>query len=325
MDRKRGLAYCGLACCLCTSQPDCPGCRDEGCESRGWCKSFHCCRERGYAGCWDCPEFPCGEGMMEKLKPRAFARFVREHGEEALLDCLERNERAGVVYHEPGTVTGEYDSAGDEEGVFSLLLYGRREEREQAGEIRGKKGQGTMREKALELLKQYNGNEALVRHGMAVEAIMRHFAEQAGEDVEYWGCVGLLHDVDYEKYPEEHCKKAVDILREAGYPEDFIHAVVCHGYGLVTDVEPERYLEKVLYTVDELSGLINAAAILRPSHSVMDLEVKSVKKKFKDQRFAAGVDRAVILDGCERLGMELDDVIRECIEGMREHHEELGL
>lgn len=182
-----------------------------------------------------------------------------------------------------------------------------------------------MREKAFALLQEYNGNQALVVHGLAVESIMRHFAAKAGEDVEYWGCVGLLHDVDYEKYPEEHCKKAVEILQNAGFDEGFIRAVVSHGYGLVSDVEPQLYMEKVLYTVDELSGLINAAAILRPSHSVMDLEVKSVKKKFKDKKFAAGVDREVILDGCKRLGMELDEVIAQCIEGMRENHEALGL
>ncbi len=182
-----------------------------------------------------------------------------------------------------------------------------------------------MREKAFALLQEYNQNPALVVHGMAVEAIMRHYAEKAGEDVEYWGCVGLLHDVDYEKYPEEHCKKAVEILQNAGYDEGFIRAVVSHGYGLVCDVEPQLYMEKVLYTVDEMSGLINAAAILRPSHSVMDLEVKSVKKKFKDKKFAAGVNREVILDGCQRLGAELDEVIAECIAGMRENHEALGL
>lgn len=182
-----------------------------------------------------------------------------------------------------------------------------------------------MREKAFALLQEYNGNQALVVHGLAVESIMRHFAAKAGEDVEYWGCVGLLHDVDYEKYPEEHCKKAVEILQGAGFDEGFIRAVVSHGYGLVCDVEPQLYMEKVLYTVDELSGLINAAAILRPSHSVMDLEVKSVKKKFKDKKFAAGVNREVILDGCKRLGMELDEVIAQCIEGMRENHEALGL
>ncbi len=182
-----------------------------------------------------------------------------------------------------------------------------------------------MREKAFALLQEYNQNQALVVHGMAVEAIMRHYAAKAGEDVEYWGCVGLLHDVDYERYPEEHCKKAVEILQNAGYDEGFIRAVVSHGYGLVCDVEPQLYMEKVLYTVDEMSGLINAAAILRPSHSVMDLEVKSVKKKFKDKKFAAGVNREVILDGCKRLGTELDEVIAECIAGMRENHEALGL
>ena len=182
-----------------------------------------------------------------------------------------------------------------------------------------------MREKAFALLQEYNQNQALVVHGMAVEAIMRHYAAKAGEDVEYWGCVGLLHDVDYERYPEEHCKKAVEILQNAGYDEGFIRAVVSHGYGLVCDVEPQLYMKKVLYTVDEMSGLINAAAILRPSHSVMDLEVKSVKKKFKDKKFAAGVNREVILDGCKRLGAELDEVIAECIAGMRENHEALGL
>lgn len=182
-----------------------------------------------------------------------------------------------------------------------------------------------MREKAFALLQEYNQNQALVVHGMAVEAIMRHYAAKAGEDVEYWGCVGLLHDVDYERYPEEHCKKAVEILQNAGYDEGFIRAVVSHGYGLVCDAEPQLYMEKVLYTVDEMSGLINAAAILRPSHSVMDLEVKSVKKKFKDKKFAAGVNREVILDGCQRLGAELDEVIAECIAGMRENHEALGL
>lgn len=187
-----------------------------------------------------------------------------------------------------------------------------------------------MREEALALLKEYNESEALVKHGLQVESIMRYYAKNAGEEnapegVEYWGCVGLLHDVDYEKYPDQHCKKAVEILQNAGYNEAFIHAVVSHGYGLVTDVEPQLYMEKVLYTIDELSGLINATAIMRPSKSVMDLEVKSVKKKFKDKKFAAGVDRQIILDGCQRLGAELDQVIEACILGMRENHEEIGL
>ena len=182
-----------------------------------------------------------------------------------------------------------------------------------------------MREDALALLKQWNESDALVKHGLQVEAIMRHYAQAAGEDPDYWGSVGLLHDVDYEKYPDEHCKKAVDILKDAGYDDAFVHAVVSHGFGLCSDVEPQLYMEKVLYTIDELSGLINATAIMRPSRSVMDLEVKSVKKKFKDKKFAAGVDRRIILDGCQRLGAELDDVIEQCILGMRANHQEIGL
>lgn len=187
-----------------------------------------------------------------------------------------------------------------------------------------------MREKALALLKEYNESEALIKHGLQVEAIMRYYAKEAGEEkapegVEYWGAVGLLHDVDYEKYPQEHCKKAVEILKGAGYDEGFIHAVTSHGYGICSDAEPERYMEKVLYTIDELSGLINATALMRPSKSVMDLEVKSVKKKFKDKRFAAGVDRQIILDGCERLHTDIDTVMEKCIMGMRENHDEIGL
>ena len=176
-----------------------------------------------------------------------------------------------------------------------------------------------MREQALSLLKQYNKNESLVRHALAVEAIMRHFAAEAGEDEEYWGAVGLLHDLDYEMYPEEHCHRSAELLRDAGYDDAFIHAVVSHGYGLVSDVEPQLYMEKVLYTIDELSGLITATAVLRPSHSLDDLESSSVRKKFKDKRFAAGVNREVILNGCAMLGLDLNDVITRCIEGMRRY------
>ncbi|MDL2235673.1 HDIG domain-containing protein [Christensenellaceae bacterium OttesenSCG-928-L17] len=182
-----------------------------------------------------------------------------------------------------------------------------------------------MREQALAVLRKYNKNEALVRHGIAVESVMRYFAAQAGEDVEYWGAVGLLHDIDYELYPEEHCKKAPELLQSEGYDDAFVHAVVSHGYGLVTDVEPTLYMEKVLFAIDELTGLIGAAALMRPSRSVMDIEVKSVKKKFKDKHFAAGVSREVILEGCERLGLELDDVIGRCILGMRAQAAEMGL
>lgn len=182
-----------------------------------------------------------------------------------------------------------------------------------------------MREKAMSVLKQYNKSEALVRHGIAVEAVMRYFAAEAGEDVDYWGAVGLLHDVDYEMYPDEHCKKAPELLKAAGYDDAFIHAVISHGHGIVVDAEPTLYMEKVLFTIDELTGLIGAAALMRPSKSVMDIEVKSVKKKFKDKSFAAGVNRDVILQGCKNLGLELDDVINKCILGMRTQAAEIGL
>lgn len=182
-----------------------------------------------------------------------------------------------------------------------------------------------MREKALSVLNEYNKNEALIRHALSVEAVMRYFASEANEDVEYWGAVGLLHDVDYERYPTEHCVKAVDILKGAGYDDEFIHSVVSHGYGICSDAKPNKYMEKVLYTTDELTGLIAATAIMRPSRSVMDLEAKSVKKKFKDKSFAAGVDRDVVLKGCEMLGAELDDIMTKCIEAMREAHESIGL
>lgn len=182
-----------------------------------------------------------------------------------------------------------------------------------------------MREKAMSVLKQYNKNEALIRHGIAVEAVMRYFAAEAGENVDYWGAVGLLHDVDYEMYPDEHCKKAPELLKAAGYDDAFIYAVISHGHGLVVDAEPKLYMEKVLFAIDELTGLIGAAALMRPSKSVMDIEVKSVKKKFKDKRFAAGVNRDVILQGCKNLNMELDDVIYKCILGMRSVAAEIGL
>lgn len=181
------------------------------------------------------------------------------------------------------------------------------------------------RDMALTLLRKYNESDALLRHAYAVEGVMRHFAARFGEDADYWGLVGLLHDIDYEKWPEEHLAVAPRLLAEGGLDEAFIHAVLSHGWGLCTDVKPEKHMEIVLYTIDELTGLITAAAYMRPSRSVMDMEVKSVKKKFKDKSFAAGVDREVILRGCEMLGLSLDEVIEDAIAGMREVHEALGL
>ncbi len=181
------------------------------------------------------------------------------------------------------------------------------------------------RNDALDLLKRYNETDALLRHAFAVEGVMRYFARELGEDEEYWGIVGLLHDVDYEKWPEEHLKVAPRLLAEAGFEEDVVHAVLSHGWGLCVDVKPERKMEIVLYTIDELTGLITAAAYMRPSRSVMDMEVSSVKKKFKDKGFAAGVNRDVILGGCDMLGVTLEDVIQKSILGMRDVHEALGL
>ena len=181
------------------------------------------------------------------------------------------------------------------------------------------------REKAWELLTEYVKSETLQRHAITVEGVMRHFARLYNENEEEWGVLGLLHDLDYELYPEEHCIKVQEILREKGFQADFIHAVVSHGYGLCSDVEPETNAEKVLYTIDELTGLIYAAALMRPSKSVMDLELKSVMKKFKSSAFAANVDRDVIRDGAERMGKPLEEVVQETISGMREIADQIGL
>ena len=181
------------------------------------------------------------------------------------------------------------------------------------------------REEAWELLTEYTKAPALLKHALAVEATMRHFAKLNEEDEELWGIVGLIHDLDYEKYPEEHCRKAEEIMRGLGLDEFYIHAVNSHGYGMCTEVMPESQLEKVLYTIDELTGLINALCLMRPSKSVLDLEVKSVQKKFKDKAFAAGVDRDIIRNGCKLLDVELEYVIQETILGMREKAVEIGL
>ncbi|MDR1540050.1 MAG: HDIG domain-containing protein [Clostridiales bacterium] len=181
------------------------------------------------------------------------------------------------------------------------------------------------RTEAYEMLLRYNKNPALIKHALAVEAVMRRFARNLGEDEEKWGVVGLLHDIDYELHPDQHCVKAVEILRGEGVGEEVIHAVCSHGYGICTDVEPVHVMEKVLFTIDELTGLINAAAIMRPSKSVMDLECKSVMKKYKSPNFAAGVDRSIIEKGAGWLGYDLKHVIDETILGMRDAAEEIGL
>ncbi len=181
------------------------------------------------------------------------------------------------------------------------------------------------REQAFELLKKYNKSDSLIKHWLSVEAVMRHFAILNNEDVDKWGIVGLLHDVDYEMYPEEHCIKARDILESEGYPEEYIHAVQCHGWGICTDIEPTHKMENILFTIDELTGLITATALMRPSKSVLDLEVKSVKKKWSQKSFAAGVNREVILTGAERMGMDIGAILSETIKGMQSAAEEIGL
>ena len=181
------------------------------------------------------------------------------------------------------------------------------------------------REEAWELLSEYTKTPALRRHALAVEAVMRHFAKLEGQEEELWGIAGLLHDLDYEKFPEEHCRKAAEIMKERGIGDLYIRAVCSHGYGICSDVKPESRMEKVLYTVDELTGLINALCLMRPSKSVLDLEVKSLKKKFKDKSFAAGVDRGTILKGCEMLDVPLEEVMKETIEGMKTRAKEIGL
>lgn len=181
------------------------------------------------------------------------------------------------------------------------------------------------REEAYDLLLEYNKSDSLIKHALAVEGVMRYFARKRGEDEEKWGIIGLVHDLDYEQFPEEHCRKSEEILRENGWPEDYIRAVISHGWGLCVDVEPQTDLEKVLYAIDELTGLVVTAALVRPSKSVMDLKAKSVKKKWKNKRFAAGVDRSIIVKGAEMLGIEITELITDTIMGMREVAEEIGL
>lgn len=175
------------------------------------------------------------------------------------------------------------------------------------------------------LLNEYNSSPGLIKHALAVEAVMRYVARKRGQDPEVWGVVGLIHDLDYERFPDQHCAKTGEILREHGWPDDLVRAVVSHGYGLCTDVEPQTEMEKVLYAIDELTGLVVATALVRPSRSVMDMAAKSVRKKWKDKAFAAGVNRAVIEDGARRLGVELSDLITDTIMGMRDAAEALGL
>lgn len=186
-------------------------------------------------------------------------------------------------------------------------------------------GEIPTREAALELFKRYNKSESLMKHALAVEGVMRYMARKAGEDEDKWGLIGFIHDLDYEMYPEQHCTMTKKILEENGWPEEYIRAVMSHGWGLATDVEPITRLEKTIYAIDELTGLVTTSALVRPSKSVMDMEARSVKKKWNDRKFAAGVDRSVIEKGAEMLGVSLDELITDCILGMREVADQIGL
>ncbi|MCC8140100.1 MAG: hydrolase [Lachnospiraceae bacterium] len=175
------------------------------------------------------------------------------------------------------------------------------------------------RAEALALLQKYNKEPFHILHGLTVEGAMRYFAKELGyeEEIDYWGIVGLLHDIDFELYPEQHCQKAPELLREGGVAEDMIYSICSHGYGICSDLEPKHQMEKVLFACDELTGLIGAAAKMRPSKSVMDMELKSLKKKYKDKRFAAGCSRDIIAQGAEMLGWTLDELLERTILAMR--------
>ena len=181
------------------------------------------------------------------------------------------------------------------------------------------------REEALALLKEYNKTDSLIKHALCVEGVMRYMARKRDENEDKWGIVGLIHDLDYERFSDEHCHKTEEILKTKGWPEEYIRAILSHGWGVCTNIEPRSEMEKVLYAVDELTGLVTAVALVRPSKSVMDLKAKSVKKKWKDKRFAAGVNRSIIEKGAKMLGVEPKDLITDVIMGMREVSEKIGL
>ena len=181
------------------------------------------------------------------------------------------------------------------------------------------------REEAIDLLHEYNKTDNLRKHAYSVEGVMRYIARKYGEDEDMWGIIGLIHDLDYEQFPQQHCTKTREILEKHEWPQEYIRAVVSHGWGICSDVEPKTRLELTLYTIDELTGLVAASAMVRPSKSVLDLTVKSVKKKWKSPAFAAGVDRSIITKGAEMLGIEVSELIEDTIMGMREVAEDIGL
>lgn len=181
------------------------------------------------------------------------------------------------------------------------------------------------RDEAYALLCEYNQQESLIRHGLTVEAVMRYFAEKSGEDIEKWGVIGLCHDLDYEKFPDQHCTMSRKILEEHNWPEDYIRAVVSHGWGMCSEVEPIEYMEKILFATDELTGLIKACVYVRPSKSILDLTTKSVMKKWNTRMFAASANRDVISKGADMLGMKVEELVDETILAMQKRAEAIGL
>ena len=181
------------------------------------------------------------------------------------------------------------------------------------------------REEAIDLLHEYNKTDNLRKHAYSVEGVMRYIARKYGEDEDMWGIIGLIHDLDYEQFPQQHCTKTREILEKHEWPQEYIRAVISHGWGICSDVEPVTKLELTLYTIDELTGLVAASAMVRPSKSVLDLTVKSVKKKWKSPAFAAGVDRSIITKGAEILGIEVSELIEDTIMGMRGVAQDIGL
>ena len=180
------------------------------------------------------------------------------------------------------------------------------------------------RNKAWDLLRKYNKEPFHLRHALTVEGVMRYFAEQRGEDADFWGVAGLLHDIDFEMWPEEHCRKAPELLREGGADEAVVHAVCSHGWGECSDVEPTHEMEKLLFAADELTGLIWSASLMRPSKSVQDMELKSLKRKFKDKKFAAGCSREIILKGAELCGLTIEELMQQTLDAMRATDDEVN-
>ena len=181
------------------------------------------------------------------------------------------------------------------------------------------------RQQAMDLLLEHNSSDSLIKHALSVEAVMRHLALKHGEDPDKWGVIGLIHDLDYERYPDRHCTMTHMLLAGKGWPEEYIHAVMSHAWGICTDVEPTHLMEKYLYAIDELTGLVTACVLVRPSKSLSDLKVKSVKKKWKTKHFAAGASREVMEKGAEMLGVEISELIQDVIYGMRTVAGEIGL